>query len=55
MLLDWLGADPLREISFVHARSRLLWSIQREAHTLANSREVRRPMPERPFVSLNFA
>jgi hypothetical protein len=55
MLLDWLGADSLREISFVHARSRLLWSIQREAHNLANSREARRPMPERPFISLNFA
>jgi hypothetical protein len=55
MLIDWLRADPLREVSFVHARSRLLWSIQREAHNLANSREVHQPMPERPFVSLNFA
>jgi hypothetical protein len=55
MLLDWLGADPLQEISFMHAKSRLLWSIQREAHNLANSREARWPMPERPFVSLNFA
>jgi hypothetical protein len=55
MLIDWLGADLLREVSFVHARSRLLWSIQCEAHNLANSREARRPMPEHPFVSLNFA
>jgi hypothetical protein len=37
MLIDWLRADPLWEISFVHARSRLLWSIQHEAHNLANS------------------
>jgi hypothetical protein len=55
MLLDWLGADPLREVSFMHARSRLLWSIQHEAHNLANSWEAHQPMPERPFVSLNFA
>jgi hypothetical protein len=55
MLIDWLGADPLQEVSFVHARSRLLWSIQCEAHNLANSREVCWPMLDRPFVSLNFA
>jgi hypothetical protein len=55
MLIDWLGVDPLREVSFVHARSRLLWSIQCEAHNLANSWEACWPMPDRPFVSLNFA
>jgi hypothetical protein len=55
MFIDWLGADLLQEVSFVHARSRLLWSIQREAHNLANSQEARRPMLECPFVSLNFA
>jgi hypothetical protein len=55
MLIDWLEVDPLQEISFVHARSRLLWSIQREAYNLANSQEACRPMPECPFVSLNFA
>jgi hypothetical protein len=37
ILLDWLGVDPLQEVLFMHARSRLLWSIQHEAHNLANS------------------
>jgi hypothetical protein len=55
MLIDWLRADPLQEVSFMHARSRLLWSIQREAHNLANSREACRPMLDCPIVSLNFA
>jgi hypothetical protein len=53
-LFDWLKADPLWEITFVHTRAQLLWSIEHEAHLVATDQRSCLPMPAQPFVSLNF-
>jgi hypothetical protein len=39
LIFDWLDANPIRDLTFVHAKSSLKWDLHRQAHDL--SREPR--------------
>jgi hypothetical protein len=46
LIFDWLDANPIRDLTFVHARSALKWDLHKQAHNL--SREPRRHLPMGP-------